>query len=60
MSGITPRMSQSAISAWLSDGTGGFRVVMDLRLFPKLPPPGLRCGVNNDVVERVFLASTAQ
>jgi hypothetical protein len=33
--GVTPRVIQSAISAWLSDGTGGFRVVMDLRFFPK-------------------------
>jgi hypothetical protein len=30
---------QSAISAWLSDGTGGFRVVMDVRFFPNPFPP---------------------
>src|SRR5690242_17336791 len=39
ISGITPLVIQSAISAWLSDGTGGFRVVMDLRFFPNLFPP---------------------
>jgi hypothetical protein len=36
-SGITRRI-ESSMSAWLSDGTGGFRVVAGLRDFPNPIP----------------------